>query len=176
MSWKRFLIPLSILPILGLLAYGFRTDPRAIPSPLVGRPAPPFALTLFDGKGLGLADLRGKVVVVNFWASWCYPACYEEAPVLEEGWRSYRDRGVVIVGVDIQDTEANARRFIEQFGLTFPNGPDPKGKISIDYGVYGVPETFFIDKRGQIRAKHVGAVTTPLLREKIEALLKEPAG
>ncbi len=176
MSWKRLLIPLSILPILGLLAYGFRTDPRAIPSPLVGRPAPSFALDLFDGGRLDLTDLRGKVVVVNFWASWCYPACYEEAPVLEEGWRSYRDRGVVIVGVDIQDTEANARKFIEQFKFTFPNGPDPKGKISIDYGVYGVPETFFIDRRGHIRVKHVGALTPAFLRTTLEVLLKEPAG
>ncbi|MBI2878658.1 MAG: redoxin domain-containing protein, partial [Candidatus Rokubacteria bacterium] len=75
----------------------------------------------------------------------------------------------------IQDTEEGARRFIEQFGLTFPNGPDPRGKISIDYGVYGVPETFFIDRQGRIRAKHVGAVTAPLLRERLEALLEQPA-
>ena len=175
MSWRRLWIPLSVLPLLGLLAYGFRTDPRAVPSPLVGRPAPPFTLTLFDDGALRLDDLRGKVVVLNFWASWCYPACYEEAPVLEEGWRTYRDRGAVIVGIDIQDTEEGARRFIEQFGLTFPNGPDPRGKISIDYGVYGVPETFFIDRQGRIRAKHVGAVTAPLLRERLEALLEEPA-
>jgi len=175
MSWKRLWIPLSILPILGLLAYGFRTDPRAVPSPLVGRPAPSFTLALFDGGRLDLDDLRGKVVVVNFWASWCYPACYEEAPALQEGWRAYRDRGAVVVGIDIQDTEEGARRFIEQFGLTFPNGPDPGGKISIDYGVYGVPETFFIDRQGRIRAKHVGAVTAPLLRERLEALLEEPA-
>jgi len=174
-SWRRLWIPLSVLPLLGLLAYGFRTDPRAVPSPLVGRPAPPSTLTLFDDGALRLDDLRGKVVVLNFWASWCYPACYEEAPVLEEGWRTYRDRGAVIVGIDIQDTEEGARRFIEQFGLTFPNGPDPRGKISIDYGVYGVPETFFIDRQGRIRAKHVGAVTAPLLRERLEALLEEPA-
>lgn len=175
MSWRRLWIPLSILPLLGLLAYGFQTDPRSIPSPLVGRPAPSFTLTLFDGGELHLADLRGKVVVVNFWASWCYPACYEEAPVLEAGWREYRDREVVVVGIDVQDTEEGARRFIEQFGLTFPNGPDPRGKVSIDYGVYGVPETFFIDREGQIRRKHAGAVTGPLFRETIEALLGEPA-
>lgn len=175
-SRSRWLIPLAVFPILGLLAYGFRTDPRAIPSPLVGRPATPFALTTFEGKPVSLEALRGQVVVLNFWASWCVPACYEEAPLLEAGWRSYRERGVVVLGVDIQDTEPAARRFIREFGLTFPNAPDPKGKISIDYGVYGVPETFVIDRRGLIRAKHVGAVTERLFRDAVEPLLREGAG
>jgi cytochrome c biogenesis protein CcmG/thiol:disulfide interchange protein DsbE len=175
-GWRcgKWAIPLSVVPVLLLLAYGFRTDPRAIPSPLVGKPAPAFALKLFDGGSLSLADFRGKVVVLNFWASWCYPACYEEAPVLEQGWRTYRERGVVVVGVDIQDTEEAARKFIDQFSITFPNGPDPKGKISVDYGVYGVPETFFIDRRGQIRFKHVGAVTDSVFRAQVDRLLGEP--
>lgn len=174
--WKRWLVPLAALPVLGLLAYGFRTDPRAIPSPLVGRPAAPFTLTTFDGQPASLEGFRGRVVVLNFWASWCYPACYEEAPILEAGWRAYRDRGVVVLGVDIQDTEAAARRFIAQFGLTFPNAPDPSGRVSIDYGVYGVPETFVIDRRGVIRAKHVGAVTERLFRDAVEPLLGEAPG
>lgn len=112
-------------------------------------------------------------MVVNFWASWCYPACYEEAPVLESGWREYRDRGVVFVGVNIQDTEPKAREFLSLFNHTFPNGPDPRGLISVDYGVYGVPETFFIDRTGTIRAKQVGAVTEAVLRQKLEPLLKD---
>ncbi len=168
-------IPLAVVPVLVLLAYGFRTDPRAIPSPLVGKRAAPFAIQLFDGGQLSLEGLRGKVVVLNFWASWCYPACYEEAPVLEGGWKEYRDRDVVVVGVDIQDTEEAARRFIRQFSLTFPNGPDPTGKISVDYGVYGVPETFFIDRKSMIRKKHVGAVTEKVFREEVEKLLEEGA-
>ena len=172
----RWLIPLAALPVLGLLAYGFRIDPRAIPSPLVGRPAAPFSLTTFDGKPLTLEGLRGQVVVLNFWASWCYPACYEEAPVLEAGWRAYRERGLVVVGVDIQDTEEAARRFMDQFKLTFPNAPDPKGKVSIDYGVYGVPETFVIDRQGRIRAKHVGAVTDRVFKEHVLPLLAEGTG
>ncbi|MBI2467982.1 MAG: TlpA family protein disulfide reductase [Candidatus Rokubacteria bacterium] len=175
-TWKRWLVPLAAVPVLGLLAYGFRTDPRAIPSPLVGRSAAAFSLTTFDGQPVSLEAYRGRVIVLNFWASWCYPACYEEAPVLEAGWRAYRDRGVVVLGVDIQDTEAAARRFIAQFGLTFPNAPDPTGRVSIDYGVYGVPETFVIDQRGKIRAKHVGAVTEALFREKVEPLLGEAPG
>ena len=83
----RWLIPLAAVPVLALLAYGFRVSPRDIPSPLVGRPAPAFALATLEGTPLSLASHRGKVVVVNFWASWCYPACYEEAPVLERNWR-----------------------------------------------------------------------------------------
>jgi cytochrome c biogenesis protein CcmG/thiol:disulfide interchange protein DsbE len=175
MALRRWLIPLAALPVVGLLAYGFRSDPRAIPSPLVGRPAPAFALTAYDGTPLSLAGLQGQVVVLNFWASWCVPACYEEAPVLEAGWRAYRERGVVVVGVDIQDTEEAGRKFIQQFGLTFPNAPDPKGRVSIDYGVYGVPETFVIDRKGMIRDKKVGALTEAYVREKVEPLLREKA-
>jgi cytochrome c biogenesis protein CcmG/thiol:disulfide interchange protein DsbE len=166
-------IPLSVLPVLALLAYGFRTDPRAIPSPLIGRPAPPFALAAFDGGRVSLEEMRGKIVVLNFWASWCYPACYEEAPVLERNWQAYRDKGVMVVGIDIQDKEEAALKFIRQFGLSFPNAPDPEGKVSVDYGVYGVPETFFIDRNGKIRKKHVGAVTEELFRSEVERMLKD---
>jgi cytochrome c biogenesis protein CcmG/thiol:disulfide interchange protein DsbE len=171
----RWLIPLAALPLVGLLAYGFRTDPRAVPSPLVGRPAPDFELTAFDGKALSLQGYRGKVLVLNFWASWCYPACYEEAPVLEDAWRRSGGQGVVVLGVAIQDKEPASKEFIQRFGLTFPNAPDPDGKVSIDYGVYGVPETFVIDRRGMIRRKHVGAVTEAVFREWVEPLLRESA-
>jgi cytochrome c biogenesis protein CcmG/thiol:disulfide interchange protein DsbE len=171
----RWLIPFAALPVVGLLAYGFRTDPRAVPSPLVGRPAPAFALTTFDGKAVSLESHRGKVVVLNFWASWCYPACYEEAPVLEAGWRRFQSLGVVVLGVAIQDKDPASREFIQRFGLTFPNAPDRSGKVSIDYGVYGVPETFVIDRRGVIRRKHVGAVTEAVFREWVEPLLGESA-
>ncbi|MEK7385524.1 MAG: TlpA disulfide reductase family protein [candidate division NC10 bacterium] len=164
------------MPVLALLAYGFRLNPRDVPSPLVDRPAAAFALVTFDGAPLSLEAQRGKVVVVNFWASWCYPACYEEAPVLERNWRAYRDRGVVVLGVDIQDREEAARKFIKDFGLTFPNAQDTTGKVSVDYGVYGVPETFFIDRQGRIRAKHVGAVTDAVFRTHVDRLLGETAG
>jgi cytochrome c biogenesis protein CcmG, thiol:disulfide interchange protein DsbE len=170
---RRWLIPLAAVPVLVVLAYGFKSDPRAIPSPLVGRPAVTFALTSYAGAPMSLESLRGKVVLLNFWASWCYPACYEEAPVLEGAWRAYRERGLVVLGVDIQDTEAAASRFIKEFGLTFPNAPDPKGKVSIDYGVYGVPETFVIDRAGIVRFKHIGAMTPSVLEQKIVPLLQE---
>ena len=171
-AW-RWLIPLSAVPVLALLAYGFKLNPRDVPSPLVGRAAAPFALTTFEGQPLILEALRGRVVVVNFWASWCYPACYEEAPALERGWQAYRDRGVTVVGVDIQDKPEAGAKFIEDFKLTFPNAPDPAGRVSVAYGVYGVPETFFIDRQGRIRAKHVGALTDQILREQVERLLAE---
>jgi cytochrome c biogenesis protein CcmG, thiol:disulfide interchange protein DsbE len=173
-AW-RWLLPLAAVPVLALLAYGFRLNPRDVKSPLLGRPAAPFALTSFEGAPMELAALRGRVVVLNFWASWCYPACYEEAPVLEQGWRTYRERGVVVLGVDIQDKDEAGRKFIRDFGLTFPNAPDRTGKVSVDYGVYGVPETFFIDRQGAIRVKHVSAVTERVFRETVEALLAEPA-
>jgi len=172
----RWLVPLAAVPVLTLLAYGFALNPRDVPSPLVGRPAASFALTSFDGARLQLSELRGKVVVVNFWASWCYPACYEEAPALERGWRAYRDRGVVVLGVAIQDKDEAARKFIDDFRLSFANAPDPGGKISVDYGVYGVPETFFIDRAGRIRAKHVGALSDQMFVQTIEPLLAEAPG
>jgi cytochrome c biogenesis protein CcmG/thiol:disulfide interchange protein DsbE len=169
----RWLIPLAAVPVLALLAYGFRVSPRDIPSPLVGRPAPVFALSTLDGAPVTLEGHRGKILVVNFWASWCYPACYEEAPVLERNWRGYRDRGVVVLGVGIQDKREAVEKFVTDFGLTFPIAQDLKGSVSVDYGVYGVPETFFVDRQGRIRVKHVGAVTDDVFRKTVDGLLAE---
>jgi len=171
----RWAIPLAVLPVLLLLGYGFRTDPREIPSPLIGKPAAPFTLKTFDGQQVSLEALRGKVVVVNFWASWCYPACYEEAPLLARTWNDYKDRGVVMIGIDIQDKEEAARKFLADFNFTFPNAPDPVGHVSLDYGVYGVPETFFVDRKGRVRAKHVGSLTEEILRQRLDSLLGESA-
>ncbi|HWT79679.1 MAG TPA: TlpA disulfide reductase family protein [Candidatus Acidoferrum sp.] len=173
MSWKKALIPLACVPLIILLAYGFRTDPKAIPSPLVQKTAPDFRIAIYDGDTMSLEGLKGKPVVLNFWASWCYPACYEEAPLLEATWRKYKDRGLTMVGVDIQDKEEAGREFLRRFNFTFPNGPDPGSKISIDYGVYGVPETFFIDRQGRIAYKHVGALSPELIEAQVESILKE---
>ncbi len=130
-------------------------------------------LDTLAGGGLSLAEQRGEVVVLNFWASWCYPACYEEAPALERSWRTYRDRGLSVIGVDIQDTVEAGQKFVRDFNLTFPNVRDVGGKVSVDYGVYGVPETFFVDRRGQIRFKHVGPLTEEIFRGHVERLLEE---
>ncbi len=171
----RWAIPAAVVPVLVLLAYGFKTDPREIPSPLLGRPAAAFSLTTFAGSPLSLEDLRGKVVMLNFWASWCVPACYDEAPALERAWQAYRDKGVTVVGVDIQDKEEAARQFLSRFEHSFPNAPDSRGRVAVDYGVYGVPETFFIDRKGRVRFKHVGALTDDIARQHLDTLLKEPS-
>jgi cytochrome c biogenesis protein CcmG/thiol:disulfide interchange protein DsbE len=173
--WLRWAIPAAVLPVLALLAYGFWTNPREIPSPLLGRAATPFALTTFDKAPLALENLRGKIVLLNFWASWCIPACYDEAPTLERTWLAYKDKGVMVVGVNVQDTEAPAKKFLARFGHSFPNAPDPKGHVAVDYGVYGVPETFFIDRRGRVRFKHVGALTDEAARRRLDSLLEEPS-
>jgi len=169
----RWVIPLAVVPLLLLLAYGFRTDPREIPTPLIGKPAAPFTLPTFEGGQVSLDALRGRVVVVNFWASWCYPACYEEAPTLARGWEAYHDRGVMMIGINIQDKPEPAKKFLTQFNHTFPNAPDPVGQVAVDYGVYGVPETFFIDRRGRIRFKQVGGLTDEVFKSHVDTLLAE---
>ena len=171
MRWAKVLVPLSVIPLLLLLAYGFGKDPKRIPSPLVGREAPDFTVSLLEGGKLSLRELRGKIVVVNFWASWCYPACWNEAPRLEAAWRRYKDQGVVLVGIVYQDTEGNAKDFIQKHGKTYLNGMDHKSRIAIEYGVYGVPETFFIDREGKIAYKHIGEISMEILTSQIERLL-----
>lgn len=170
--WRRlaFAGALVLLPV-ALLAHGLTANPRAIPSPLVGRTAPDFALPRLDAGEVRLADLRGRVVVVNFWASWCVP-CREEAAALERAWQGYRDAGVVMIGINIQDGEAAARLFVAQTRPTYANVVDAGGATSIAYGIYGVPETFIIDRDGRISARQVGAVTDMMLAQRLEALVR----
>jgi cytochrome c biogenesis protein CcmG/thiol:disulfide interchange protein DsbE len=166
--WRRLLITfLFILPLLWLLAYGFTRDPRYIASPLIGRQAPDFRVKLFDGKELKRDQVRGKIVFVNFWASWCLP-CRDEARDLEAAWRRLQDKDVVFLGINIQDQEEQATKFLREFNVTYPNGRDLSGRIAIDYGVWGVPETFFIDPSGKITYKHVGTPDTAIILAKIE--------
>lgn len=167
-AWRRILITIAVIvPLVWLLAYGFSRDPRYIPSPLIARPAPSFALTLFDGKQLRLQELRGKVVFVNFWASWCLP-CRTEAQELEALWQRLKDQDIVFLGINIQDKEEDALAFLREFAITYPNGRDASGKIAIDYGVWGIPETFFIGRDGTITYKHVGALGATLVAAKLD--------
>ncbi len=139
--------------------------------PLDEGPAPLFSLGLFDGGELSLEDLSGQVVVINFWASWCL-SCREEASTLERTWRAYRDRGVTFVGVNYIDTEPGARVHMEEYDITYPNGPDLGSKIAQAYRIQGVPETFIVDKEGDIAHLHIGPFDEVTLVEVLESLLE----
>lgn len=142
--------------------------------PLGSGAAPDFTLAGFDGGSLSLSELRGRVVVINFWASWCAP-CRTEMPYLEETWRRYRDRPVVFVGIAYKDAEPASRAFLEEFDVSYFNGPDVEARISDAYRVQGVPETFFVGKDGELRGVRLGPLSPPELERRLEALLAEPA-
>lgn len=158
------------VPLIALLASGFGRDPGAIASPLINKPAPNFTLRTLDGRSLALHDIRGKPVVLNFWASWC-TACKLEHPYLVQAWETYSP-AVAFVGVVYEDSAANARAFMHTYGGGWPDVLDPGQQTAINYGVYGVPETFFIDRKGIIRYKQIGPVTPQLLQEEISRLLE----
>jgi cytochrome c biogenesis protein CcmG, thiol:disulfide interchange protein DsbE len=146
--WSRLLrVLVALVPALafiGVLWIGLARTGSEADS---GSAAPSFELPLLDGGGvLTDEDLRGKPVVINFWASWCIP-CREEAPLLEQTWRAYRDEGVVFLGVNIKDAERDAKRFVKEFDVTYPNVRDLDQRLTQDLGVKGLPETFFIDHR-----------------------------
>ena len=134
------------------------------------RPAPEFELRLFEGGTFRLADQRGKLVVVNFWASWC-PPCREEAPALEQVWQEYRARGVVVVGANVWEERQPAVEFVKEFDLTYPNGVDPSGSLAVEYGVTGLPETFFIDEEGRLVRRWIGPIDEAQLRQVLDDLL-----
>ncbi|MBI2855630.1 MAG: TlpA family protein disulfide reductase [Chloroflexi bacterium] len=133
-------------------------------------PAPDFSLQLFDGGSIRLSDLRGKVVLLDFWASWCAP-CRKEAPVLAQIYLEYRDRGVEFVGISIWDRRDDGLDYIERFGLAYPTGVDTEGTILVDYGVTGIPEKFVIDSQGNKVRKFVGPSTVEELRGILDDVL-----
>ena len=134
--------------------------------------APDFTITSFEGETITLSEQRGQVVIINFWASWC-PPCREEAAYLEATWRKYQDQGVIFIGVDYVDTEKEALAYMEEFDITYFNGPDIGTRISHDYRMDGVPETYYVAKNGELRGVKIGPLSAPELDEKIEELLAE---
>ena len=154
---------LVIALLVALLAWKIAGDSQGRHLPTaIGRgelpEAPLFELPRLDEEStLALASLRGKAVVINFWASWCAP-CRDEAPVLEAAWQQYRDQGLVVLGVDREDREDDARGFIEEFALTYPNVRDAEDSLETPYGVLGFPHTYFVDRRGRLVAHIPGPV------------------
>ena len=164
-----------VLSLIGLMAWGLHNK-----APVTGmsgftrvqHPAPDFILPLLDGGELTLSESAGRPVVINFWASWC-PPCRVEAATLERTWRSYGDDGVLFVGVNIQDTETLAASYLRDFGITYPNGQDLDGRITIDYGVVGLPVTFLVDREGIIVKRWVGAITETQLIAWVDEIVSD---
>ena len=169
---KRYLLPLIVFAVLlGFLAMGLKLNPREVPSPLIDTPAPAFQLPRLDApqQQLALQDLKGKVWLLNVWASWCV-ACREEHPLLVD----LAKKGVLpILGLNYKDRGDEAKRWLKQFGDPYQlSVVDPDGRVGIDYGVYGVPETYVIDAEGVIRFKQIGPITPEVLEKKILPLVQ----
>jgi cytochrome c biogenesis protein CcmG/thiol:disulfide interchange protein DsbE len=158
-----------LIALLGLMGWGLVKAQRG---QVQDGLAPDFTLTTFDNRQISLKDLRGNIVVVNFWASWCVP-CRLEASYLEQTWRKYKGQGVIFIGINYVDTEPNALAYMKEFDNTYINGPDLGTRISQAYRIKGVPETFYIGKNGELRGLKIGPLESPELEQKIEELLAE---
>ena len=185
MNWRRSAVAAAFgLPVIGLFVFGLRHDPKDIPSPLPGKPAPSFTLAVFApgqpplarpiGDTIRLSDLRGQVVVLNFWASWCL-ACRDEHATLSAVAREYVGKPVHFVGSLYQDrTSAGTAWIAEMGGQSYPSVEDPKSRTAIDYGLYGVPETFIISPDGRVARKITGPADAATVTRIVDSLLSGP--
>ena len=171
--YLRYLVPLGIFFVLAAFLFrGLSLDPKLVPSPLVDKPMPAFSLTRLDDPGatIGDTDLKGKVSILNIWATWC-SACRAEHDVLL--MLANTDK-VDIYGLNYKDNRADAQRWLRQLGNPYvANAFDPDGRVGLDWGVYGAPETFVMDRQGIIRYKHIGPLTVEILNSKILPLIAE---
>jgi len=169
----RYLLPLGVFMAMAVfLAMGLSRDPRAVPSAMIDKPAPAISLPLLheSGQTLDVQSLRGQVWLLNVWASWCAP-CREELPVLREASQRH---GVPLYGLNYKDKPDEARAWLARNGNPYiASASDTDGRVGIEYGVYGVPETFVIDGAGRIRYKQLGLITPEIWRTRIEPLIKE---
>lgn len=170
--WWHFALIFVMILMFAMFAAGLGRDTKILPSPLIGKPA--FA---FDIRKLGtedervkLADYQGKIVVMNFWASWCV-SCREEHEVLLEAAKKYGGDGKVqFIGINHKDNDKAAADFLSRMGqFPYPSGTDPQGRLALEFGVYGMPETFFIDEKGVIAGKHIGPLTMAIVDKKMKA-------
>lgn len=189
MDWKRAFVVTGAIgaPFIALLAFGMTRDPRQIPSPLPGKQAPLWALQVFApgadealrrpvGETVRLAELKGRVVVINYWASWCL-ACRDEHADLSEAASQLASKGVQVFGLLYNDKDENGVRWIADMGgQAYPSLSDPGARTAIDYGLYGVPETFVIDQCGKVAHKFIGPVTARALMAKVDSVLAAGAG
>ncbi len=184
---KAWLVVIAVaVPVLALLAIlawasatsgpargGLAVNSSIVELNVETEPAPEFSLALLGGGEIASDDLRGQVVMLDFWASWC-PPCRDEAPVLARVYGGYRGRGVEFVGFNLWDNAGDAELFLQQQGDEYPNGVDEGGKIAISYGVRGIPEKFFLDREGRIVRKFSGPMDAGLLRQILDTLLAQP--
>jgi cytochrome c biogenesis protein CcmG/thiol:disulfide interchange protein DsbE len=169
----KFIVPLAIfIALVAFFAIGLTRDPREVPSPFIGKPAPSFRLEQLHDEKLAFTpeEMKGKVWVLNVWASWCV-ACQQEHPLLVD---MSKQKIVPIVGLNYKDKREDGVRWLNRYGNPYLlSAHDFQGQVGIDYGVYGVPETFLIDKQGVIRFKQIGPITPEALEEKILPLIRE---
>jgi cytochrome c biogenesis protein CcmG/thiol:disulfide interchange protein DsbE len=174
LRWSNILLWTAVIGLLALVGWGLINNTK--PRPEAGQVAPDFELTFYDGyeweslSQTSLADMRGNIVVLNFWASWCTP-CRLEADLLENAWQKYRDQGVIFLGVAYADAEPKSLAFLEEFSISYPNAPDLRSAISADYEITGVPETFFIDREGNIAYVQIVPLDQGTLEGTIDQLL-----
>jgi cytochrome c biogenesis protein CcmG, thiol:disulfide interchange protein DsbE len=174
MTWRRWALLAAVVVAVGstavLLGAGLGHDPNLAPAVLEGRPAPDFDLATIDGsQRVHLAELRGRVVVLNFWASWCV-ACQQEEGALGDAFQRYRDRGGTVVGVSFQDSATDASAYATAHRLPWPLLTDPGSRTGLAYGVTGLPETYFIGPDGRVAHKEAGPVTTALVQQEVGRL------
>ena len=170
--WPWFVLLLATAAVVtAVLSVGFERDPTVVQSVLLDQPAPPLSGPTLDGGSLDLQDYRGDVVLVNVWASWCVP-CRREYPVLEQASRELTPHGLQVIGINTQDTSEDAVAFLDELGgANFPSVVDPDGRIAVEWGTFGIPETFVVDREGRLRSRVIGEITSEWIAANVVPLL-----
>jgi cytochrome c biogenesis protein CcmG/thiol:disulfide interchange protein DsbE len=174
-TWLLAGVAATVAVVVALLMTGLGRDPSVIASPLVGRAAPNFTLPQLDGPPVTLSSLRGQVVVINFWASWC-AECQAEQAALDQTWRQFRDSGVVVIGVDFEDSTGAARSYVRTQSITYPVVDDAGSQTALAYGLRGVPETFVVNQSGRVVNRVFGPVDGAALASEINSMLLASSG